>query len=129
MQRAKKPRFQPGIVDANFDAALEWLNEIGYDGPLSLAADDTKMTRALQSYCDGGEWRLAGMHGCVKVFTSYEQLTEMCQFEETMLADKVYLTVERLHELPLNQYPAPSMGHHSTDTRLPMQGCRMHAHS
>ncbi|KAJ3760769.1 hypothetical protein EV360DRAFT_39135 [Lentinula raphanica] len=87
--RSEHRRFQPGIVDKNFDDALEWVKGMGYDGPLVLAVDDTKLTPALRLYKDGDTWKLAGMHGKVQVFESYEQLLEMRDIERKNLAEKV----------------------------------------
>ncbi|KAJ3766785.1 hypothetical protein FB446DRAFT_610357, partial [Lentinula raphanica] len=52
-RQSSNGRFQSGVVDINFDDALKWVQEIGYDGPLALAVDDTKLTPALRSYKDG----------------------------------------------------------------------------
>lgn len=60
---AKAGRFQAGIVDVNFDNALEWIKSLGYVGPLALAVDDTKLSPALEPYKDGEVWKVAGIHG------------------------------------------------------------------
>jgi len=55
--------FQPGIVDANFEAAAKWAKDMGYTGNFQLAVDDTKITKGVRTYLDGSEWKVAGMHG------------------------------------------------------------------
>ena len=87
--RAKQGRFQPGIVDLNFDRALEWTKQLDYSGPFVLATDDTKLIAALRSYQDGGVWRLAGMHGRVEVFATYEELMDAADISIDQLAEKV----------------------------------------
>ncbi len=98
MLRAKKGHFKPCIAQSNFDGAVKWVKDLGYEGPLVLAADDTKITAALRSYQDGGSWHLGGMHGRVETFTDYEELIAIAQsHSQESLADKVrvlaYLSV------------------------------------
>ena len=88
--RAKEGQFKPGIVDANFDAALAWAQEFGWDGPFILAVDDTKLVSGLRSYQDGKNWCLAGFHGVVHNFSSYEELLKLSQNARSEdLAEKV----------------------------------------
>jgi hypothetical protein len=91
--RARLGRFQPGINGANFDAAREYLDSLGYDGPLSLSWDDTKCHPALRSYYDGpaegGVWRLAGCNGITPVFTTYDELMALTEAHRSTMADKV----------------------------------------
>ncbi|KAJ3922790.1 hypothetical protein F5877DRAFT_32910, partial [Lentinula edodes] len=87
--QSKNGRYQPGIVGVNFDKLAEKLQKIGYDGPLALAVDDTKLVPALRAYKDGNVWKMAGMHEHVYVFDSYDQLVEMRNLEQKNLAEKV----------------------------------------
>jgi hypothetical protein len=82
-------RFQPGIVDRNFEAAATWAADLGYAGNFQLAVDDTKITAAVRTYLDGGDWKVAGMHGRVERFASYEELLSMTEVERSELAEKV----------------------------------------
>jgi hypothetical protein len=43
----------------------------------------------VRTYLDGGEWKVAGMHGKVKTFASYEELLSMTEIEKSELAEKV----------------------------------------
>ena len=62
----------------------------GWDGPFILAVDDTKVVSALRSYQDGTNWYLAGLHGVVHRFESYEELLRLSQSaREEDLAEKV----------------------------------------
>ena len=87
--RSKLGRFQPSIIDSNFAAAAQWAKDLGYNGNFQLAVDDTKITSAIQTYLDGGEWKVAGMHGKVETFASYEELMSMTEIEKSELAEKV----------------------------------------
>jgi hypothetical protein len=63
---------------------------LGWEGPFVLAVDDTKLTPALRSYNDAGDWTLIGMHGKVKKFDSYEELIKKGNaVEKDMIAEKV----------------------------------------
>jgi hypothetical protein len=77
-------------VPSNFDAAAAWALELGYSGPFALAVDDTKCVAALRTYQDGGKWYLGGMHGAVKMFTSYDELADNANIARSDLADKVH---------------------------------------
>ena len=44
---------------------------------------------AVRTYLDGGEWKVAGMHGKVETFASYEELLSMTEIEKSELAEKV----------------------------------------
>ncbi len=90
--RAKAGKFQPGIVDANFDAAVRWAESLGWNGPFILAVDDTKVTAALRSYQDGNQWCLGGLHGVVHTFTTYEELLELSRIDKGEIAEKVLPT-------------------------------------
>jgi hypothetical protein len=87
--RSKHGRFQPGIIDSNFKAAADWARDLAYTGNFQLAVDDTKITKAIRTYLDGGKWRVAGMHGKVETFASYEELMKMKDLERNELAEKV----------------------------------------
>jgi hypothetical protein len=76
-------------VDANFKAAADWAKDLGYTGNFQLAVDDTKMTAAVRTYTDGDKWKVAGMHGKVETFISYEELMSMKELERSDLAEKV----------------------------------------
>ena len=43
----------------------------------------------MRTYLDGGEWKVAGMHGKVETFASYEELLSMTEIEKSELAEKV----------------------------------------
>lgn len=73
-RRSKSSRFLPGIQDANFDAAIQWTEAMGYQGPLVLSADDTCLTAAMDVFQSGGSWYLIGMHGVIDTFNSYDEL-------------------------------------------------------
>lgn len=88
--RSKFGRFQPGIVDSNFEAAAQWAKDLGYIGNFQLCVDDTKITAAVRTYMDGDKWKVAGMHGKVETFNSYEDLLSRTEvLERNELADKV----------------------------------------
>lgn len=60
--------------------------------PVSLSADDTQLHPALRPYQDGsGFWRIAGVHGDVPKFTTYEELTQELSRHHKNKADKVGL--------------------------------------
>jgi len=86
--RSKLGRFQPGIVDSNFVAAAQWAKDLGYTGNFQLAVGDTKITAAVRTYLDGGDWKVGGMHGKVETFASYEELLSMTEIEKSELAEK-----------------------------------------
>lgn len=48
-----------------------------------------KVTSAVRTYLDGDEWKVAGMHGKVETFVSYEELMSMTEIEKSELAEKV----------------------------------------
>ncbi|KAG5636706.1 hypothetical protein H0H81_007102 [Sphagnurus paluster] len=100
--RAKGGRYQPGIVESNFDAAQKWLADMGYDGPVVLAVDDTKVTAALRSYRDGDKWKAGGMHGEVKAITQYDDLLDMAHIDRKSLAEKTraWLLVVPIAKIP-----------------------------
>ncbi|KII87710.1 hypothetical protein PLICRDRAFT_699250, partial [Plicaturopsis crispa FD-325 SS-3] len=103
--RAQKPRFLPGIVDRNCLAFLAWAESLGCRGmPISLSVDDTKLHEALRPYHDGGDdrWRLAGVHGCVPEFKTYDALVEALTAHQTNKAQKVRVW---LGNLPIAQVP------------------------
>lgn len=80
-------------MDVNFDLAVEWVRDMGYDGPLALAVDDTKVTTALGTYRDGDVWKAGGMHGDVQVFKTYDDLLHMeTELSKERLAEKVFFT-------------------------------------
>ena len=87
--RAKQGQFKPGIADENSDAALAWAHTFDWNGPFILAVDDTKLTPALQSYRSGSEWYLAGFHGVVHSFSTYEELLALSNTDGENLAEKV----------------------------------------
>jgi hypothetical protein len=89
--RSKQGRFQPGILDSNFKAAADWAQDLGYAGNFQLAVDDTKITKAVRTYLDGDKWKVAGMHGTVETFVSYEELIKIKDLERSELAEKVFV--------------------------------------
>lgn len=97
MVRAREGKFKPGIDDANFDAAATWAENLGWEGPFILSADDTKIVAALRSYHNGSNWRLGGVHGVVHTFSSYEELLKLGKIEHGQLAEKVWTMMQTTH--------------------------------
>ena len=90
--QSKGGHFQPGIVDISFDKLAKKLKELGYDDPLALAVDDTKLVQALRAYKDGEVWKMVGMYGPGVSFKSYDELVAMRNLEHSNLADKVFFS-------------------------------------
>ncbi|GJE95750.1 hypothetical protein PsYK624_119370 [Phanerochaete sordida] len=107
--RSALPRFQPGIVDVNFERLVQFLDAIGCRNmPVTLAVDDTKLHPGLRPYKDScgsdgtPSWKLAGAHGKVPEFKDYDQLSKLVSELEGDLADKVraWLVVVGNPEVP-----------------------------
>lgn len=90
--RAKLPRFAAGISDTNFNRLLLFLRAVNWIGkPVLLCVDDTKVHRSLRPYHDGADdrWKLAGVHGRVPEFESYDELSKLVKDEQNNKAEKV----------------------------------------
>lgn len=72
------PQFAPGISPINIALAKSILASYDYDGPVSLAWDDTAMEPALQAYKDRDDcWWIIGGHSEPISVPSHEALEEV----------------------------------------------------
>ena len=67
--RSRAPKFSPGIVAANIDAAVRVLQDLNYHGPVTLSYDDTELEKALSVYEDsnGSLQVVGGANGPITV--------------------------------------------------------------
>lgn len=90
--RSKQPRYAAGISDINFQRLREFLGAVKWIGkPVLLCVDDTKVHQSLRPYHDGADdcWKLAGVHGRVPEFTTYDELSALVACEQGNKAEKV----------------------------------------
>lgn len=88
--RAKSSRFQPDFADVNFKNAAECIKELNFDGPTSVAWDDTDLEKARSIWQETKDaWLvIGGANGSIRV-QSEEEIDAI--FEQAGLenADKV----------------------------------------
>jgi hypothetical protein len=110
--------FQPGIVDANFEAAAEWAKDMGYTGNFQLAVDDTKITAGVRTYLDGSEWKVAGMHSRVETFGSYEELLSMTEIERKELTKRPIKTQTSMNKGQMSTTRQDKQAHERVRTSM-----------
>lgn len=90
--RSKQPRFQPDISDVNFQRAAECLKALNYEGPLSLAWDDTDLEKALSVWQESKEaWLVIGGTGGALRVQSEAEIDAIMDQAKLEKADKVWL--------------------------------------
>ncbi|KAK7686046.1 hypothetical protein QCA50_010858 [Cerrena zonata] len=102
---ASHPRYAAGIEDINFDQLVLFIKAVGWMGkPIGLCVDDTKSHPGLRPYHDGvdNKWKLAGVHGRVPTFETYNELTLLLAQEQNNKAEKarVWLVIIPMSNIP-----------------------------
>ncbi|KII84575.1 hypothetical protein PLICRDRAFT_167537 [Plicaturopsis crispa FD-325 SS-3] len=90
---AKKPRFPMKVCERTFELVLECLRALGYDGPVNLSCDDSKLFASMRLYWDPEEkaWFLVGgTDGPIRV-ANPDEAKEWLENPELIKATKVRL--------------------------------------
>lgn len=88
------PPFPLTIGPRNFDTVKEYLTRIGYDGPVALSCDDTKLHAAFRTYWDAEKQvhMLVGGTGDPMAVADPEELQRVLAEPTLEKATKVFLT-------------------------------------
>jgi hypothetical protein len=91
--RARQPKFPIGIQDRTFDLVIDHLKKLAYNGPLSLACDDTKLLPAFRPYLDKktGHHFILGSTKEPLLVANPEELTAAIEKGEIEKAPKVLI--------------------------------------
>ncbi|KAJ7077204.1 hypothetical protein C8R43DRAFT_1083442 [Mycena crocata] len=89
--RSKVPGFRPGISALNVGRAAEFLNKLGYKGPLALSWDDTALEAAISIHSESKDvcLILGATQGVIRV-TEKDDLDDLFEKAQLQKADKVW---------------------------------------
>lgn len=90
-KRSREPKFPLKIDDIVTKRTVDHLNAVGYNGPVCLACDDTKLLSALRTYYDGScqQWFLVGSTGPPIAIADNDELRKILQDGRVEKAAKV----------------------------------------
>ncbi|KAJ7151882.1 hypothetical protein C8R43DRAFT_1067439 [Mycena crocata] len=101
--RSKVPGFRPGISALNVGRAAEFLNKLGYKGPLALSWDDTALEAAISIHSESKDvcLILGATQGVIRV-TEKDDLDDLFEKAQLQKADKLRVW---LLSIPLPKIP------------------------
>jgi hypothetical protein len=106
LHQAKQSRFPIGIQDRTYNLASEKLKQLGYEGPVALSCDDTKLLASLRPYydhdCEG--YYLMGHIGEPLLLPDPDAFRDVVESHEIRKATKVRSVLHDLKRKSITHY-------------------------